>query len=222
MFFGRHGADGGVMEVGFFSMLDNVNERVNEVILNVLQDIKDENLKAQYLKQLEKVLVSCVTAQHKVAITRQAVRETIARAQDEETKEPDASLYDDLLEESIGELEVDSPLEQAVAQAASLTALKDMLEEHNVASDTDGDLVATQYSSTFLDPISKKRMTDPVRNKICDHVYDRSTITSMISKARHGFKCPTIGCANRRPIALSDLKDAPDVKRQLALQQKRQ
>lgn len=36
-----------------------------------------------------------------------------------------------LLEESIGELEVDSPLEQAIAQAASLTALKDMLEENN-------------------------------------------------------------------------------------------
>uniref|UniRef100_A0A0N7ZAP5 E3 SUMO-protein ligase NSE2 n=1 Tax=Scylla olivacea TaxID=85551 RepID=A0A0N7ZAP5_SCYOL len=127
-----------------------------------------------------------------------------------------------LLEESIGELELDSPLEGAIAQAASLKTFKDLLEQNNVSANSDGDLVATECSNNFLDPISKKRMTDPVRNKTCGHVYDRGSIASMISKSKNKFKCPAIGCANRKPIKLSDLKEAPDVKRQLTLQQRRQ
>ncbi|XP_063874547.1 E3 SUMO-protein ligase NSE2-like [Scylla paramamosain] len=210
------------MEVGFFGILENVYEQVNESTTSVLESVEDANLKAKYLKELEEILVSCVTTQHKVAITRQAVKETIARAQDEETQEPDANIYDDLLEESIGELEVDSPLEGAIAQAASLKTFKDLLEQNNVSANSDGDLVATECSNNFLDPISKKRMTDPVRNKICDHVYDRGSITSMISKSKNKFKCPAIGCANRKPIKVSDLKEAPDVKRQLTLQKRRQ
>uniref|UniRef100_A0A0P4VUE0 E3 SUMO-protein ligase NSE2 n=1 Tax=Scylla olivacea TaxID=85551 RepID=A0A0P4VUE0_SCYOL len=210
------------MEVTFFNILEILSEKVNDSAAHVLESVEDANRKANYLKQLEEVLVSCVTVQHKVAITRQAVKETIARAQDEETKEPDADLYDDLLEESIGELEMDSPLEEAIAQAASLKTFKDLLEQNNVSANSDGDLVATEFTSTFIDPISKKRMTDPVRNKICNHIYDRSSITTMISRSKHTFKCPAIGCGNRNPMKLSDLKEASDVKRQLTLQQKRQ
>lgn len=59
------------------------------------------------------------------------------------------------------------------------------------AASTSGseDLVATQYSHSLIDPISKKRMTSPVRNKLCGHVYDRNSVTSMISaKHKNGFR----------------------------------
>ncbi|XP_045113452.1 E3 SUMO-protein ligase NSE2-like [Portunus trituberculatus] len=212
------------MEATFISMLEDLYGLVNETTTSVVENVEDANLKTNLLNQLEEALVTCVTTQHKVAITRHAVKETIARAEDENTKEPNSNLYDDLLEESIGELQMDSPIDEVIAQSAALKSFKELLEENNVASnpDPDGDLIATQYSSTFLDPISKKRMTDPVRNKICDHVYDRGTITVMIAKSKQKLKCPIIGCANRKPIKLSDLKEAPDVKRQLALQEKRQ
>ncbi|MPC44997.1 E3 SUMO-protein ligase NSE2 [Portunus trituberculatus] len=181
------------MEATFISMLEDLYGLVNETTTSVVENVEDANLKTNLLNQLEEALVTCVTTQHKVAITRHAVKETIARAEDENTKEPNSNLYDDV----------------RITPLAS-------------NPDPDGDLIATQYSSTFLDPISKKRMTDPVRNKICDHVYDRGTITVMIAKSKQKLKCPTIGCANRKPIKLSDLKEAPDVKRQLALQEKRQ
>lgn len=67
-----------------------------------------------------------------------------------------------------------------LSKAAAAAAEKDSDE---------GELVATQVGFNFIDPISKKRMTDPVRNKHCRHVYDRTSVTSMISrKMRHGLK----------------------------------
>lgn len=55
-----------------------------------------ENLKIEYLKQLEMVLDSCIKCKHKVTILCQAAREATARAQDETTGEPKADLFDEV------------------------------------------------------------------------------------------------------------------------------
>ncbi|CAL4163621.1 unnamed protein product, partial [Meganyctiphanes norvegica] len=87
--------------------------------------------------------------------------------------------------------------------------------------DEDDDLVATSTNINIIDPISKKMMTEPVRNKHCGHVYDRDSVVQMIATMkRKGFKCPAIGCAHRQPIKESDLEDALDVKREIMRQKK--
>lgn len=40
--------------------------------------------------------MTCITVNHKMAIIRNAVKETIVHALDEETREPNAALYDDV------------------------------------------------------------------------------------------------------------------------------
>ncbi|XP_075213279.1 uncharacterized protein LOC142319643 [Lycorma delicatula] len=79
----------------------------------------------------------------------------------------------------------------------------------------DNDLMETQSSINLIDPISKKIMTNPVKNIICNHTYEMETITIYINdKKNKRPRCPYQGCCNMHPLSLSDL--IPD---QLALQQ---
>ena len=81
---------------------------------------------------------------------------------------------------------------------------------------------AYEWDSSMLDPISQMPLSDPVRNKRCGHLYERSYMETLIrqgpsnSKFKHVF-CPYavnigndywFGCTTD-PISLSDLE--PDV-----------
>lgn len=57
--------------------------------------ISDEQ-RAKYLKDMEDVLTGLVSCEHKVAVTRQAVKEATNRALDEGTEQIGVSLFDDV------------------------------------------------------------------------------------------------------------------------------
>jgi SUMO ligase MMS21 Smc5/6 complex component len=44
----------------------------------------------------------------------------------------------------------------------------------------DDDIQITQNEINVIDPFTKKRMTDPVKNKICGHVYNRESIDCIL------------------------------------------
>lgn len=49
------------------------------------------------------------------------------------------------------------------------------------ADDTmDDDIQFTQNEINVIDPFSKKRMVDPVKNKVCNHVYDKNTVEEVL------------------------------------------
>lgn len=48
--------------------------------------------------------------------------------------------------------------------------------------DSNTDLRLTGTAINIIDPISKVRMTDPVRNTICGHVYDKDSLIAMLNK----------------------------------------
>eukprot|EP00088_Acartia_fossae_P043160 TRINITY_DN4542_c0_g1_i14.p1 TRINITY_DN4542_c0_g1~~TRINITY_DN4542_c0_g1_i14.p1 ORF type:complete len:347 (-),score=28.50 TRINITY_DN4542_c0_g1_i14:127-1167(-) len=64
--------------------------------------------------------------------------------------------------------------------------------------DSDLKIVKTQLNS--LDPITKKQIVNPWKNKNCEHVYEKATIFSWIKSARSrgkDVKCPYAGCTER-------------------------
>lgn len=101
----------------------------------------------------------------------------------------------------------------------------------NQLDDTDGDLRLTGSEINVIDPISKMRMTDPVRNAICGHVYDKESLVAMLRKnknTRYVFllcqileyvatalmsvcihRCPVVGCTSMDYIVLSQCR--PDI-----------
>lgn len=57
-----------------------------------------------------------------------------------------------------------------------------------------------------FDPLTKQPMTNPVRNTLCNHHYEKSSILEAlhISKA---LLCPVAGCGNKQPIKQQNLVD---------------
>lgn len=81
-------------------------------------------------------------------------------------------------------------------------------------SEGDEDLLITQNTISTIDPISKVRMVDPVKNKNCGHHYEKSVVLQMI-KRNPSMRCPFIGCTVT-VIKAKDLVPDDELKRYLA------
>jgi hypothetical protein len=72
-------------------------------------------------------------------------------------------------------------------------------DEVEVVADEDG---ANDEEARFTCPISKSIMKNPVRNKLCNHAYDESSINQILAKGGN-TKCPVRGCG--QPVIRANL-----------------
>ena len=56
--------------------------------------------------------------------------------------------------------------------------------ESPAESSDEDDLIVVKTEHNTIDPITKKQIVEPVKNKKCNHIYEKSTIYSMIDLAR--------------------------------------
>jgi len=64
------------------------------------------------------------------------------------------------------------------------------------------------------DPITKKKIKDPVKNTICEHVYDRESITDYMNqcKARRQLcQCPVRSCPNKKMLNEKQMVPFPEL-----------
>ncbi|KAK0179694.1 hypothetical protein PV327_005424 [Microctonus hyperodae] len=67
------------------------------------------------------------------------------------------------------------------------------------------ELQIAQNNINLICPISKSKMTEPMQNKICGHVYDKSSVVSLLEMSQN-TRCPIVGCSNRQYLSLQHLK----------------
>ncbi|KAG7209295.1 hypothetical protein KM043_015408 [Ampulex compressa] len=87
-----------------------------------------------------------------------------------------------------------------------VTTLLQGTEKDDDELDNDEDIQLSGGYINVIDPISKKRITDPVKNAICGHTYDRESVTEML-KINKKTRCPVIGCKSKEYITLAQLKN---------------
>lgn len=102
---------------------------------------------------------------------------------------------------------------------------EEMGERVGPVGDDDIEMVHNQ-TSQHLDlkcPITGSPLTDPVKNKLCSHVYSRSGIEGLMQQARgRACKCPVYGCGNAkvtREQLEDDLVTAQRVKKEMRRKQ---
>ncbi|XP_060522136.1 E3 SUMO-protein ligase NSE2-like [Cylas formicarius] len=73
---------------------------------------------------------------------------------------------------------------------------KKKVDKANYKQVQDDSLLCSDAFSAPIDPISKIIIKKPVRNQICKHIYDMTSILQYIRQSRNKAKCPYIGCNN--------------------------
>lgn len=74
--------------------------------------------------------------------------------------------------------------------------------------------LAIEENIPTVDPLTKGPLTNPVKNKICGHIYEKSSMTKAIEQGN--IRCPQMGCMNKQIIALGHLQDDHALKMKLA------
>lgn len=102
----------------------------------------------------------------------------------------------------------------------SLTSLKSCLNvpqrqrrksnrNQSDANSTELELLEEESGETVsIDPITKKPIEHPVRNKKCKHIYDKSSFLTFI-RSGNNPRCPTMGCANRVILTAQSIEEVP-------------
>uniref|UniRef100_A0A2M3ZCB6 E3 SUMO-protein ligase NSE2 n=1 Tax=Anopheles braziliensis TaxID=58242 RepID=A0A2M3ZCB6_9DIPT len=70
---------------------------------------------------------------------------------------------------------------------------------------SDEELIMEDDPSSMIDPILKKPLEVPVRNMVCNHVYEKSSIEQLL-KMNANTRCPVVGCAAQGPVSAQFLK----------------
>ncbi|XP_044249447.1 E3 SUMO-protein ligase NSE2-like isoform X1 [Drosophila takahashii] len=89
------------------------------------------------------------------------------------------------------------------------------------ANDSDDDVVPMEVPGINVfsryDPWTKALIRNPVRNKVCGHIYDREYVNGLI-KDNMGIRCPVAGCANRVYIQPAHLVEDEAARQKILLQ----
>lgn len=86
--------------------------------------------------------------------------------------------------------------------------------EHQVVMNDEDDLAVTGVTVQTIDPYSKKEFSDPVKNTLCKHSYEREIIFNLIT-CNPRTRCYWMGCNNRQFIRVQDLVPDEDLKRHM-------
>uniref|UniRef100_A0A182QN89 E3 SUMO-protein ligase NSE2 n=1 Tax=Anopheles farauti TaxID=69004 RepID=A0A182QN89_9DIPT len=80
--------------------------------------------------------------------------------------------------------------------------------------DDDDEMVIESDVSNMIDPITKRPLEIPVRNKQCSHVYEKSAIEELL-KQNPKTRCPVMGCAAQGYVQPQQLEVDVSLQRQL-------
>ncbi|XP_033223888.1 E3 SUMO-protein ligase NSE2-like isoform X2 [Belonocnema kinseyi] len=138
--------------------------------------------------------------------------EVIERITELHSSDDNILKFKDILEEYKTEMvKIDPDVSRDINLVEFNRQVKDLLKDTENASDaqplgdSDDDLQFTQDTVNVIDPFTKKRMTDPMKNKTCGHVYDRKSVNAML-KVNPRTRCPVVGCAHKEYISINNLE----------------
>ncbi|XP_055538261.1 E3 SUMO-protein ligase NSE2-like [Wyeomyia smithii] len=146
------------------------------------------------------------------------------------------NMHSKALQESSGEVTLEefdrryqSNITASKSNIKNLKRYKDFISQAKLllTGDDSGPSPNQQYDEDLeveaaiseIDPITKRPLEIPVRNQKCNHVYEKSSIESLI-KNNARTRCPVMGCAASQYVTLADLVEDKMLQHKLMLQRR--
>lgn len=95
---------------------------------------------------------------------------------------------------------------QQLAQIVEATIQANDVASTSHATRVESDDFVMESEINVFDPLTKQRMQNPVRNSICKHHYEKSSILEAIHINKR-LRCPVAGCGNKNFVLQQHLID---------------
>ncbi|XP_030074925.1 E3 SUMO-protein ligase NSE2 [Microcaecilia unicolor] len=217
------------------SSLKNCQPYINtgmDIATNVAFDLIETGGDEVDINSMEKVMLEYASMDRELNHYIQAVEETVDQVKrDQPERIPD---FKALVKEKFAALQsrnTDEDLRRNKRYLQFKNQLKEMRKQvgpalgrdwEQPAEELDEDITVTQTQTNFICPITQVEMKKPMRNKVCNHVYEEEAIIKMIENRIQKKKkacCPKIGCDNS-DMKISDLVPDAVLKRAIENQNK--
>ncbi|KAE9552484.1 hypothetical protein FO519_004297 [Halicephalobus sp. NKZ332] len=196
---------------------------LNDIILTTLDTIEkglkknpidNEEIRGRLLKdidELEQLAKECANKGAALTKFRNEVDSKLKDADENgdlsSIENPFTSIMDDILKKE------EKSKRRTFKQ--EFNRVRAVIENKNAEAgeDDEEDIVEEEQVVRMKDPITKQRITEPVRNKICNHVYQKDSIIDFINEnkqRRYLCQCPTPGCNNKKQLIPNDIEDYPE------------
>ncbi|KAK3601741.1 hypothetical protein CHS0354_016103 [Potamilus streckersoni] len=192
-------------------------EIANEVAMDFVEnDIEHID---EHTVQFRKLMIEFVRMERDLKQFQEAVE--FVKEQAKHITEPRVNL-EAMLDQKLAELKQGNKEHDLIQHEKVLELNQRLAEAKNpegalktlqMAPIEDEDIELTQQTISTRCPYTGSEMVVPMKNKLCGHNYEREGIVNYIKQRRKKAKCPVSGCANEKPMELSDLEENKELKR---------
>lgn len=185
-------------------VIEELYEAYTKTAANIITYYGSDERKAK-LKELRDIVQNnCI--QDKKLKSAEQIRSKVLSSYndgDDDNAQTDVQSLMQEYEIALSEIDTDVSNDKKIIEFdRHVTALLDRGADQE--NDAEDDMQLTGGYINVIDPITKKRIVDPVKNAVCGHTYDRDSITQLL-KHNKKTRCPVSGCRSKEYVLLSKL-----------------
>lgn len=203
--------------VSALSSVDSYLTNGMETVVDCAQDLSDVismcDDSAEQIEEMTRIMYKFIEMKRDL----QQYFIAIDYVKDQSSKEDSMQNLLSLLNEKLnvlraGNTEEDIIEHEMYTKISSLQKQKESEDRNQTNRGSDEEILITQEVENVRCAITGMEMTDPVRNTVCGHNYDRAGIEHYLSTRPNG-KCPMSGCSSDSPVLQANLVENKDLKR---------
>ena len=180
-------------------------EFTNKVAAKLLETLDDDD-KDEQMDVMRTIMKDYIKMEHEYNVSKQVLAK-LKKGLEVENADMDRDIDADYRTNLKAELESNCLTEEKISADHRLRNLESIASGSGSTNEASGDddVVMTDDTQVFIDPWTRKNITDPITNRKCGHTYEKTTVMKFLekySKEKKKVKCAVVGCT------INDIKKA--------------
>ena len=193
-------------------------EFTNKVAAKLLETLDDDD-KDQQMDVLRTIMKDYIKMEHEYNVSKDVLAK-LKKGLEVENADMDRDIDAEYRSNLKAELEKNELTQGKISGDHRLRNLESIASGSGASEATgdDDDVVMTDDTQTFIDPWTRKNITDdPITNRKCGHTYEKAIVMKFLekyAKAKKPLKCPVVGCTNNN-ITKADLYNDAAIRKKI-------